>query len=356
MGQPGVSGSVTASLPPTSRWAAIFGGSRAVVWSDVIQGFIFALLLIATAGFVISWSGGWIDCWGATIAAQPEKLAFSGDSGGAYFTLLLLWTFGWVLTPHLWQRMYMAKSARVLIKSMVLASVLSLWVVTFMGAIIGFLGMGLFPQIPEGFDADALVPLLYANFLPVMGVVLVVAAFAAGMSTLDSQVISASSMFSLDMYEEARPQASTGLLERVGRWFEGAFVAGIVTFALLPGGQELIVPLASIGVGMALVFLMPLIGALYWPRATEQGAFWSMLLGWGVMLALELTGATSSLPTTFGPPAWGFFVSVAVFYGVSMVTQPVSAERQEMYHGYLAAVFPSRAARVRTAVATLWAR
>ena len=36
-----------------------FGGARAVVWTDMIQGFIFAALLIIAGILVVSWSGGW---------------------------------------------------------------------------------------------------------------------------------------------------------------------------------------------------------------------------------------------------------------------------------------------------------
>lgn len=326
---------------------SIFGGSRAVVWTDALQGFIFAFILIATAVFVVNWAGGWTQGWQAAIDAQAEKLTFSGDTSGSYFTLMLLWTFGWVLTPHLWQRMYMARSPRTMVKSSLIASGLSLWVVTFSGAVIGFLSMGLLPNIPEGFDSDALVPLLYSEFLPAMGVVLVIATFAAGMSTLDSQVISGSSIFSLDVYREWRPAATGTELRAIGHRFEALFAIGLVVFTLLPAGQELLVPLASIGVGMALVFLMPLIGALFWPRATEVAAFWSMLAGWIVMLVLEITGFTAQLPTSFGAPAWGFFVSVAVFYGLSFVTEPVSEERRERFHGFLADVFPSRPSKRR---------
>jgi SSS family solute:Na+ symporter len=318
---------------------SIFGGSRAVVWTDAIQGFIFALLLIVTAALVVSWSGGWTRGWSMALEAQPEKFVFTGDTAGSYFTLMLLWTFGWVLTPHLWQRMYMARSARTLVKSAVLASGLSLWVVTFSGAIIGFISMGLVPDIPAGFDSDALVPLLYSASLPAMGVVLVVAVFAAGMSTLDSQVISGSSIFSLDLYREFQPAADAERLTHVGSRFEAIFVVGLVIFTLLPAGQALLIPLASIGVGMALVFLMPLIGALFWRRATEPAAFWSMAAGWTSMLVLQLGNLTEQLPTTLGPPAWGFFVAAVTFYVVSFVTQPVSALSQERFHGYIAEVF-----------------
>lgn len=237
------------------------------------------------------------------------------------------------------QRMYMARSPRVLGVSMVFASGLSLWVVTFTGAIIGFLAMGLFPDIPQGFDSDALTPLLYREFLPAGAVMLVVATFAAGMSTLDSQVISGSSLFTLDIFRESRPDTSRMQLSTVGRWFEALFVLGLVLFAAFPASQALIIPLASVGVGFGLALLMPLIGALYWPRATEAAAFWSMLSGFAVMLVLQLTGWTEQLPTTFGPPAWGFFASVALFYGISFATQPVSGQRRQQFHGYLDQTF-----------------
>jgi len=318
---------------------SVFGGARAIVWTDVIQGFIFALVLLATSALVVGWAGGWTDGWQQAIDTNPDKMAFTGDTAGAYFTTMLLWTFGWVLTPHLWQRMYMARSPRVLGVSMVFASGLSLWVVTFTGAIIGFLAMGLFPDIPQGFDSDALTPLLYREFLPAGAVMLVVATFAAGMSTLDSQVISGSSLFTLDIFRESRPDTSRMQLSTVGRWFEALFVLGLALFAAFPASQALIIPLASVGVGFGLALLMPLIGALYWPRATEAAAFWSMLSGFAVMLVLQLTGWTEQLPTTFGPPAWGFFASVALFYGISFATQPVSGQRRQQFHGYLDQTF-----------------
>ena len=159
------------------------------------------------------------------------------------------------------------------------------------------------------------------------------------MSTLDSQVISGSSLFTLDIFRESRPDTSRMQLSTVGRWFEALFVLGLVLFAAFPASQALIIPLASVGVGFGLALLMPLIGALYWPRATEAAAFWSMLSGFAVMLVLQLTGWTEQLPTTFGPPAWGFFASVALFYGISFATQPVSGQRRQQFHGYLDQTF-----------------
>jgi len=319
---------------------AIFGGSRAVVWTDAIQGFIFAGLLIATATFVVIWSGGWTFGWERAIATDPEKFYFQeGSSGGTYITLMLLWTFGWILTPHLWQRLYMADSAKTLVQSSIIASFLALIVVTFSGAVIGFLAMGLDLNIPQGFTSDALVPLLYSEHFPIMGAVLVVAVFAAGMSTLDSQIISASSIYSLDYHKHQFKKSTESSMMKASRWFELAFILAVIAFSLSETGRQLLIPLASVGVGLALVFLMPLIGALFWPRASEAAAFWAMLSGTIVMLTLQF-GIISYMPGSIGPAMWGFITSATVFYTVSHLTSPVSEEKQMMFHGLLSANFP----------------
>lgn len=319
---------------------AIFGGSRAVVWTDAFQGFIFAMLLIGTAILVIVWSGGWENGWNSAIEARPEQFLIDHGQGGSYVTLMLLWTFGWILTPHLWQRLYMANSAKTLVMSSMIASFLSLIVIVICGAIIGFFALGMPLQLPTGFTPDALVPEIYRQYLPLMGAVLVIAVFAAGMSTVDSQVISASSIFTRDLYSPlVGPSVSLERSMSVGRWFELAFLIAVVAFSLSPSGRQLLVPLASIGVGIALCFLMPLIGALFWPRATEPAAFWSMLAGGSVMLALQL-GLKQHLPNIIGAPLWGFLVSAILFYTISLRTPAVSARKQAMFHGFLASRFP----------------
>lgn len=317
---------------------AVIGGTRAIVWTDVIQGFIFAALLVGGAMAMVQWAGGWTAGWENAVAAAPEKFSF-GESArpGNYLTLLVLWTFGWILTPHLWQRLYMADSPRTLVLSSVITSFLALFVVTFTGAIIGFMAIGLDLGDTTGMISDALVPRVFVTYMPVLGVVLVIAIFAAGMSTLDSQIISASSSFTNDLYGSV-DRLDQSKKMRASRYFEITFVVLLTLFTLSESGRQLLIPLASIGVGMALVFLMPLIGALFWPRATEPAAFWSMFGGWTVMMGLQL--GLISLPATFGPALWGLFVSVILFYGVTFMTNPVSLRSRQEFQGDLDMAFP----------------
>jgi SSS family solute:Na+ symporter len=316
---------------------AFFGGSRAVVWTDAIQGLFFALLLIVTMFLVINWADGWEAGWTSSVEARPELFVFDGGEGN-YITLMALWTFGWVLTPHLWQRLYMADSPRTLVKGAAITSFLALFVVTFTGAVIGMLSIGMDITIPEGMNSDALVPLIFANYLPVMGAVLVIAVFAAGMSTLDSQLISATSSFTQDLVPTVS-KADNHQRMRLARIFEVAFVLAVVAFAFSPQGRSLIAPLASIGVGMALSFLLPLLGALFWSRASEPAAFWGMLLGWGTMVMMQFN--LIPVPGVIGPPLWGLIVSAIVFYGGSLaVYNPVEASRRKQFQEDMADRFP----------------
>jgi solute:Na+ symporter, SSS family len=320
-----------------SVWlVAYFGGARAIAWIDAAQGFFFGLLLIVTAILAVRWAGGWKEGFDAAIAIHPERFTFAEGDAGKYYTLALMWTLGWVLVPHLWQRMYMAKSPRIMGQSMVIATIAALWIVTFTGLVIGFMAIGLVPALKEGFDSDSIVPILYSTFLPVGGIVLVMAAYAAGMSTLNSQLLSTSSIATADIYKAfIRPKASDSELTRVGHIFVGAFTAALLVFALIPAGQALLIPLASVGVSYCVLFLAPLMGVLYWERATKQGAFWSMFLGLLVLIATQFTPLGGMLPGSWGPAFWGCVTSIVVFVVVSLATKPMDAEKIEAYHGFV---------------------
>lgn len=316
------------------------GGARAVVWTDAIQGFFFAAFLIWTAVAVVKWAGGWETGWAKALAAHPERMVFTGKTAGSYFTNQLLWVFGWVLTPHLWQRMYMARSARVLGKSMVAASPLSLWVVTFSGAVIGFMAMGIMSELPKGYDADSLVALLYSQFAPIGGVLLLVSAFAAGMSTVDSQLLSVVSIFTRDVYQGyMNPKADGKALARAGHQFHILFIAAILVFTLLPAGRTLITPLASIGVGLCLLFLPAVIGVIYWEGATSTAVFWGLLVGFLTFLTVQFVpGVAKALPGGFGAPFWGFVINLAITVVVSQMTKPLPEAHRAEYHGFLKAL------------------
>jgi SSS family solute:Na+ symporter len=289
---------------------------------------------------VVNWAGGWFNGWEKALATKPELFEFPGEGVGTYFTLQLLWTFGWILTPHMWQRVLMARSPKVLGKSMVIATPISLWVVTFCGAVIGFLAMGMIPQLPAGTDADSILALLYSEYLPVGVVFLATATFAAGMSTVDSQLLSSSSTFTIDIYQPLNKQnVSEQKVQSVGKMFIAVFVLSVMLLTLSSLGRSLLTTLASLGVGYALQFLPCLVGMIYWKKATKTAVFWGLLLGFIFMNLVEFTALGTGLPGSFGGAFWGLLVNVVVFVVLSYTTKPVDQKQVDDFHGYLKEIF-----------------
>lgn len=311
------------------------GGLRAVAWTDVIQGIIFMVFLLVTSWFVIDWAGGLGAGFAAALEASPEKWTYQGNNPGSWYTGALVWVMAWVFIPHMWQRMLMARNPRVIAKTAAISGTLSLWVITFTGLIIGGIGSGLIPVLQEGQSADAIVPILYAEFFPIGGVLLTVAAFAAAMSTMGSQILTSSSLFIHDIVKKGLGvELSEERESRIGRIFTVMFAIVILAFAMSPSGRQAIVPLASDGVALALLFIPSTLGLLFWDEASSAGARWSLLIGFVFMQAAIWTSVGNLLPY-FGAPVWGLALTAVVYYGVSKVSEPVPMDIQSEYREVL---------------------
>jgi sodium/myo-inositol cotransporter 3 len=105
---------------------------------------------------------------------------------------------------------------------------------------------------------------------------------AALMSDLDSIFNSASTMFTIDIYQRIRPKAGTKELMIVGRLFVmvmvGVAIAWVPVVKETQGGQ-LFIYIQEVS-----LYLSPPIACIYllavlWPRCNEKGAFWGLMVG-----------------------------------------------------------------------------
>lgn len=304
------------------------GGLRAVAWIDTLQAFVFMPVLVLTAGAVLYWTGGLSAGWSAAVSQNPEIWTFAFKDAGAWYTGALVWTMGWVFLPHMWQRMLMADNPRVIAKSAALSGTISLWVITFTGLIIGGVSAGLIADLPQGVHADGIMAFLYREFFPVGAIAVTVGAFAAGMSTISSQLLTTSSIFVRDVAKKPfRPEMNDQTEANVGRLFTVLFSLIVLAIALSPAAEQAVVPLASNGVALVLLYIPPVLGLLYWDEASTAGARWSLLIGLAFMQVMIWTPLSNLLPF-FGAPAYGLALSTVIYYGVSKVTDSVPADRQ----------------------------
>lgn len=114
---------------------------------------------------------------------------------------------------------------------------------------------------------------VHAEFFPLGALIIVVAAFAAGISTISSQILTSSSLFVRDNIKRPfRPDMAPEREGQIGRYFTIIFSAVVLLFALSPAAEQAVVPLASDGIALALLYVPCVVGLFCWEEASRAGA------------------------------------------------------------------------------------
>lgn len=204
----------------------IYGGLKAVVWTDLFQGGALLIGGLIVLGLGLHAVGG-LD---AFLAENADKLhlVMPADHPDIPWTALLLgiWIpnlFYWGLNQFITQRTLGAKSVAEGQKGIMLAASIKL-VIPFIIIFPGIMAFQLYgEQIANG---DQAYPTLIREILPVgLRGIMFAALFGAVLSSLDSMLNSASTIFTIDLYKRhLRPEASSRRLVTIGRIATGVFV------------------------------------------------------------------------------------------------------------------------------------
>ena len=152
------------------------------------------------------------------------------------------------------------------------------------------------------------------------------------MSSTDSQLHAASSIFTVDLYKGVKPAVSDKQALTVGKIF--IVVISAVALILSQYTSALITTIVTIALGGCLQILPSLIGALFWKGATKAGAISGLVTG---VVVVALTQYVPAIKTPLGLSSgfWGLVCNLLVFFVVSQITPKPSAESIEKFHGYL---------------------
>jgi solute:Na+ symporter, SSS family len=228
------------------------GGMRSVAWTDSIQGAMllvgFSLLLVlALTQF------GSIPQALSKLASSPETVhkvqVPSSEGVRNWFSFIVLVGLGAAIYPQAIQRIYAARNATVLKRSLAVMAFLPL-TTALVSVIIGLLMAAHHPELSDGNFAGAPIPsetvltlmcieIMQASAFGYWLVVLIFSALlAAVMSTADSALLSISSMVTHDLYGQTfRPNADQAHLTRVGKMVTWALLIPIVWAALVYEGN-----------------------------------------------------------------------------------------------------------------------
>ncbi len=305
------------------------GGFRAVVLTDAVQGIVMILGTAAILWGVISFGGGIGSVVEKVKAVNPALLTpFGPNNAVAKPFVLSFWVlvgFATVGLPYSAVRCMGYRDSR----SMHQAIVIGTFVVGFL-----MLGMHLAGALSRGIDpnikgADIVIPTITIKVLPpFLAGIFLAGPLAAIMSTIDSQLILASSAIVKDIYLNYINPGAIGNPEGERKLRRLSFlmtaIIGIIVFAISFKPPSIIVwiNLFALG-GLESVFLWPIILGLYWKRANGTGALVSMVVG--LISFLLLSNYVGKL--------WGMhvivpalFLAFVVFVIVALLTPPPSQE------------------------------
>ncbi len=306
------------------------GGVEAVVWGDVIQGFILVGGAFFAAGYLIfnteGGIGGFID-----IAVDNDKFRmfeWSFDCTKAVFWVVILGGLANNLISYtsdqtVIQRYLTTKDEKAAGKGIMMNGLMSV----FISVVFYLIGTGLytfFKSRPQELDyalsnGDAIFPFFMMSQMPVgVAGLLIAAIFAATMSTIASNINSTATAFSVDIYRHWKRDISDSHMLKSARWASlAAGVAGTVLAVMMATWDILSLLdyfnsiLGLLAGGLGGLFLM----GIFFDRIGAKGALVGFVSGTVAVFVLSIYTPVSFL--LYG--AIGIVVSVAVALIYSLV-------------------------------------
>ncbi len=337
----------------------VFGGLRAVVYTEVAQTAILLLGSCFITYFGLSLLGGWGELQ-SMVAENKEQFALwrpLSDPDFPWLGILIaspvvgIWY--WCTDQYIVQRTLAAKSLKDARRGAIWGGFLKVWPV-FIFLVPGLIGWALHQRgliripvddISGQLVGDMVFPTMVTELLPLGLRGLVVASLlSALMSSLASLFNSCATLFTVDIYEKLRPGMPEKHLVRVGRMATGVVVLlGIVWIPVMPlisdGGlyQYLQSVQGYLAPPITAVFLL----GLCFKRVNAHGAFAGLLAGFVLGMFKLTVQALVGADVLTGPSfliAIGEFnflyasgilllISVLVILGVSFLTPPQPESR-----------------------------
>ncbi len=307
------------------------GGVKAVIWGDVIQGFVLLGGAILAVVFMISGTEGGLNRV-IEITVEHEKMKmfdFIFDLSSATFWVVLLGGLANNLISYssdqaVIQRYLTTKNQKEAEKGLWFNGTMSI-IISVVFYFIGTTLFALYKTQPQELNMamgnpDSIFPHFIMTRMPVGVAGLMIAAiFSATMSTVSSNVNSISTAFTIDIYKHLWPASPDSRQLRVAR-ISGIVSGGLgILLALLMATWSILSLFdyfnAILGLlvgGLGGVFVM----AIFFPRINSTGAITGFVLSFIILLFIRFYSSISFLLYGF----LGITISVLIAYMVSLFT------------------------------------
>ena len=306
-----------------------------MAWTDALQVLVMLVTATVAAFLVVDALGGFGTFFERVSTEHPGALGVPGT--GDFFTfsvfigLTLPWFFFSLSNPQVSQRLFMLGNLKNL-RRMLLGFLVFGFVYTLVAVVWGFAALVRFPDLSS---ADLASPALIASDLvpPAVGVIVIVGILAAAISTIDSILLTLSSLVARDVYGNTGGNAGGRGNDRRQLLVGRLVIPIIAVFALLFAGLQLdLIAVLSVASSAGLLVTVPaIVGAFFWRRGTAAGVLASVIVAGSLVIFLEISGIRF-LGQASG--VWGFAAAILLYVGVSLLTvAPV--RKADEFIGYL---------------------
>lgn len=308
----------------------LFGGFLAVSYTDVIQGLIMLVTLIAVPVVGIFLTGGFGETIDSIKQVDPDMFSLlPATASAAAIISSVAWGLGYFGQPHIIVR-FMAITS---VKETKNARRIGIgWMIfSLLGALAtALVGVAYFQQNGGQIkDAETIfIVMSQILFHPFIAGVALAAILAAVMSTISSQLIVTSSALIEDMYKALFKKDGTdkhyvfmgrlavlvvSIFAAIVAWNPESTILGLVAFAW-----------AGFGAAFGPIILL----SLFWRKLTNYGALAGMVAG---AVVAFVWGKTESLSSSLYEIVPGFIACLVVAVIVSIVTYKPNAEIEKEF-------------------------
>jgi len=310
-------------------WALI-AGMKSVAWTDSLQSLIMIIVSVFILFFIVyRHLGGFANFFAILEKDHAQFLSVPGPgffNFKVFLGLTLPWFFFSISNPQVSQRLFVPKSLSAM-KTMIRGFLGFGLIYTLVSVLWGFSALVLMPGLEK---ADMATPaLLGSEYVPtILGLIAMVGITAAAISTIDSIMLTLSSVVVRDIYRNTGNDSGNSQLRfgkiviiviaLIGLWFASKQLDLIATLSVA----------SSVGL---LVSVPSIFGAFFWKDATASGSIWSILSGSFIAIYFQFAGIK---PFGYWPGVWTLIVSTLVFIIVSVLTEAPDKKASE-FLGYL---------------------
>ncbi|MDE9481577.1 sodium/pantothenate symporter [Xenorhabdus bovienii] len=258
-----------------------FGGFRASVLNDALQGLVMLLGTVLLLTGIIYKAGGLSEAIATLRAIDPNLVSPHGAdnilTGPFMASFWVLVCFGVIGLPHTAVRCISYRDSKAVHRGIIIGTIV-MAILMFGMHLAGALGRAIIPDLTI---PDQVIPTLMITVLPpVAAGIFLAAPMAAIMSTINAQLLQSSATIVKDLYLNLFPQQirQEKKLSRISS-YSTLFLGMLLLLAAWHPPEMLIwLNLLAFG-GLQAVFLWPLVLGLYWEKANAYGAIGSMIIG-----------------------------------------------------------------------------